>query len=220
VVAATAASFGLVTSVPLTRAGLDAARVAHHVVATSWIALVAVGLTAGVFLVSGEPLVSRVLGGGYSASVGEELGRLIAAFAPWMVVAIGFTLSFPLVFVSARDRGLGWLGLALVAIQCGLAPLGQALAGLTGLVAALGIVTALALVGLLHRLRAARATFVGLLWAAATVGILTVPWFPLANAVLPGPAAALAGVALALVTLAIARPAGLRDALRYLRALS
>jgi hypothetical protein len=220
VVAATAASFGLATSVPLTRAGLDAFRVAHHVVATSWLALIAVGLTAGTFLVAGEPIVSRVLGTGYADTVGDELGRLIAAFAPWMVAAIGFTLAFPLAFVAARDAGLGWLALAALAVQGVLAPLGQATLGLNGLVLALTVTTALALAALLHRLSAARATFAGLVRAALVVGVLTVPWFLASALLLPDVAAALAGLALSAAALLVVRPAGLRDAVGYLRALS
>lgn len=220
VVAATAASFGLATSVPLTRSGLDARRIAHHVVATSWLALIAVGLTAGIFLVAGEPIVVRVLGGGYADAVGEELGRLIAAFAPWMVAAIGFTLAFPLVFVASRDQGLGWLALVVLALQAVLAPLGQVTAGLNGLVAALTVTTALALAGLLHRLEATLATFAGLARAALVVGALTVPWFLLAALFLPGPAAAVAGVLLSAAALLVLRPTGLRAAVGYLRALA
>ena len=65
VVAVTASSLGLVTSVPLTRAGLDGRRVATHVDASSWLALLAIGATAGIFAVAGGSILSAVLGDAY-----------------------------------------------------------------------------------------------------------------------------------------------------------
>ena len=65
VVAVTASSLGLVTSVPLARIGLDPSGVARHVVSSSWLALVAVGRAAGVFALAGERRWSAaVLGDG------------------------------------------------------------------------------------------------------------------------------------------------------------
>ncbi len=220
VVAATAASFGLVTSVPLTRIGLEASRVAHHVVATSWLALIAVGLTAGIFAVAGEPIVVRVLGPEYADTVGQDLGRLIATLAAWMVVAIGFTVTFPLVFVARRERALVWLALGVVVLQGIAAPVGQALGGLTGLALALTATTVLALAGLLHQLAAARSTFAGLLRATAMVAAVTVPAFVVADLLLPATPAAVAGTVATCALIVLLRPAGLSDSLRYLRALS
>ena len=51
-------------------------------------------------------LVGAVLGDSYLADVGEELGRLIALLAPWMVFMIGFSVTLPLLFVQGRTRGL------------------------------------------------------------------------------------------------------------------
>ncbi len=60
VVAVTASSIGLVTAVPLTRAGLDAAGVARHVVSASWIALAARRRRRpGVFALAGAPIVDQ-----------------------------------------------------------------------------------------------------------------------------------------------------------------
>lgn len=220
VVAATAASFGLVTSVPLTRVGLQASRVAHHVVATSWLALIAVGLTAGIFAVAGEPIVVRVLGPGYADTVGQDLGRLVATFSPWMVAGIGFTVTFPLVFVARRERALVWLALGVIVLQGVAAPAGQVLAGLTGLALALTMTTVLALAALLHQLAAARSAFAGLLRATAAVAAITAPSFAVADLLLPAAAAAATGAIVTCALVAVLRPAGLRNAVHYLRALS
>jgi hypothetical protein len=219
-VAVTSSSLGLVTSVPLTRIGLDPPRVARHVVSTAWLALVAVGLVAGVFAVSGTPLVEAVLGADYAAEIGEELGRLIALFGPWMVAAVGFSVTLPLLFVQGRTKGLLLVGLALVAAQVPLAWLGEVTAGLAGLAVALAITTFGALAVMLHRLHAASPTLAGLGRAALTVGVLALAVFGLAALVLdPRPAAAL-GAVLYGAALAVARPAGLAGSWRYLRSLA
>lgn len=220
VVAATAASFGLVTSVPLTRLGLDGHRVAHHVVATSWLALLAIGAVAGVFAVAGEPVLSAVLGDGYVDAVGRELGRLVALLAPWMVVATGFSVAFPLVFVARRERPLALLSLGVLSLHVVLAVAGQALAGLTGLALALAATTAVALAGVLHALGAARETFAGLLRAAALVALVAGPAFLAADIVLPAAGAAAVGLVAYAAAVAILRPPGLVDSLHYLRGLA
>ena len=53
VVGISASSVGLVTAVPLTRLGLEPRRVARHVEASSWPALLVVAATAGIFAVAG-----------------------------------------------------------------------------------------------------------------------------------------------------------------------
>ena len=75
IVAVTASSLGLVTSVPLTRDGIDAAGVARHVVSSSWLAVIAIGGVVSVFGIAGERILRAVLGPDYGASVGTELGR-------------------------------------------------------------------------------------------------------------------------------------------------
>lgn len=220
VVAATAASFGLVTSVPLTRLGLDGHRVAHHVVATSWLALLAIGAVAGVFAVAGEPLLSAVLGEGYVDAVGRELGRLVALLAPWMVVATGFSVAFPLVFVARRERLLALLALGVLALHVVLAFAAQALAGLTGLAVALAVTTAVALAGVLRSLGAAQETFAGLVRAAALVALVVVPAFAVADIALPAVAAAAVGLVVYAAAIAFVRPPGLVDSLHYLRGLA
>ena len=62
VVGISASSVGLVTAVPLTRLGLEPRRVARHVEASSWPALLVVAATAGIFAVAGASIAARVLG--------------------------------------------------------------------------------------------------------------------------------------------------------------
>lgn len=218
-VAATAASLGLVTSVPLTRLGLDRHRVARHVVASSWLALVAVGAAAGLFAIAGEPIVAWVLGADYTAAVGSELGRLIALFAPWMAAAIGFSVTLPLVFVAGTDRRLVLLSVLVVVAQVPLALAGQVLAGLTGLVLALACSTALAFGGLLHLFRATEETLRGIGRASLVVGVLAAISFGLASLVPSTVLAGTLGLALYAGSLVAVRPRGLGAALHYLRAL-
>ena len=219
-VAVTSSSLGLVTSVPLARVGLDPAGVARHVVSTSWLALVTVGAAAGVFAVAGSSLVGAVLGDSYLADVGEELGRLIALLAPWMVFMVGFSVTLPLLFVQGRTRGLVLVALGLVALHVPVAWLGQVLGGLVGLSLGLAVTTAVALAVMLHRLHAARPTLTALVRAAVTVAVLACIAFGIpALGLDPGPAA-LVGLALYAAALALVRPAGLRGSWRYLRSLA
>ncbi len=102
VVAVTASSLGLVTAVPLARAGIDAARTTRHVVASAWIALVVIGAAAGVFALAGGQIAQALLGSSYSSDVGAELGRLVVVFSLWAVVSVGVSVTFPLVFVAGH----------------------------------------------------------------------------------------------------------------------
>ena len=100
-VAVTATSLGLVTSVPLARAGLDDDAAARHVVGSSWLSLALVAGAAGIFAVAGDALVRLVLGDAYE---GGGIGALVVALSPWAVASIGVTLTYPLVFVRGRPR--------------------------------------------------------------------------------------------------------------------
>lgn len=220
VVAATAASFGIVTAVPLTRLGIEGHRVAHHVVATSWLALIAIGATAGVFAVAGEPILSTVLGDGYMDDVGRELGQLVALLAPWMVVATGFSVAFPLVFIARRERPLAPLALTVLVLHVPLAIAAQSVAGLTGLALALALTTAAALGGVLHTLAAAAETFAGLARAAVIVALLAAVAFTIADLALPAVVAGVAGILAYAAAVVVVRPRGLVDSLRYLRGLT
>jgi hypothetical protein len=219
-VAVTSSSLGLVTSVPLARVGLDAPRIARHVVSSSWLALVAVGAAAGVFAVAGPSLVGPVLGDSYLADVGRELGRLIALLSPWMVFSIGFSVTLPLLFVQERTRALGAASVALVALHVPLAWLGQSVGGLAGLSLALAATTLATLALMLRRLHAARSTLIALGRAAATVGAVAAAAFVVPGLLLrPGLAAAVGLTLYALLLLAL-RPPGLGGSWRYLRSLT
>ena len=219
-VAVTSASLGLVTSVPLARIGLDPPGVARHVVSSSWIALLAVGAVTGVFAVTGTSLVGAVLGEGYFADVGEELGRLIVLLSPWMVFSIGFTVTLPLLFVQGRTRGLPGVALGLVALNVPLAWLGQAIGGLAGLSLALALTTLVALTVMLRRLHAAAVTLSAFAGAALTVALIASIAFLLPLLGLGSGPAAVVGLALYAGTLFALRPAGLRSSWRYLRSLT
>ena len=81
-VAVTASSLGLVTSVPLARIGLDSVRrrAPRRVVVLARARRR--GGAAGVFALAGAAIAGGgVLGAAYAADVGDEIGRLVAPFA-------------------------------------------------------------------------------------------------------------------------------------------
>jgi hypothetical protein len=209
-----------VTSVPLTRGGLDPGRVARHVESSSWIGFIAVAATTGIVALVGPELVEAVLGGTYGDAVGRELGRLIVTLAPWMLVTVGVVAAFPLSFVVGRGGALPLVGLAVVGVQLPIAWAADALAGVYGLAVALAVSTCVGLVLVLRLLGAARLALVGLAAAAAVVSALAVVSFVPPGLLLEPGLAALCGVGLFVTALAVTRPAGLRSGWSYLRALS
>jgi O-antigen/teichoic acid export membrane protein len=220
VVGVTASSLGLVTAVPLTRVGLSPEGVARHVDASSWLALMAVGATAGFFAIAGADVTARVLGSAYGDDVGTEIARLVVALAPYMVVSVVLSVTFPLVFVAGLGRRMPLVGLAVLAAHVPLALAGQQIAGLWGLAIALAASTALAGAWLLHLLHALAPTLRGLAGALAVVlvvfALAFAPALLLDNAIASG----VLGLALAAVLVALARPSGLVSSWRYLRALA
>ncbi len=219
VVGVTASSLGLVTSVPLTRAGLDPGRVARHVDASSWLALVVVAATAGVFAVAGQKIVEGVLGPAYAEDVGSQIGRLVVALAPFMVVSVALSVTFPLLFVAERGARLPLIAGAVLAVHVPLALAGQVVAGLWGLALALAVSTGLALAAMLVLLDALRATLADLLTATVVVGVTAAAIFALCAWLLgPAPAAALALVVY-VAAVVVFRPPGLVRSWDYLRAL-
>jgi hypothetical protein len=218
-VTVTAGSLGIVTSVPLSRAGLSPERATRHVVATSWLALVLVGAAAGVFALAGGLVVESVLGSAYEDDVGAEVGRLVVLLSPWMVASIGVAVTFPLAFVAGRTRSLPWIALAALALQVPLAALGASVLELDGLAVALAVSTTLVLAVLLVELGALGPTARRLGAAAVFVGAIAVAAFLPPSLVLGALAAAAAGVVVYLVLLLLTRPSGLADGWRYLRAL-
>jgi hypothetical protein len=218
-VTVTASSLGLVTSVPLTRAGLDAASTTRHVVSTSWLALLAIGAVAGACALTGADLVEPVLGDAYGGHVGAEIARLVVVLSPWMAISVGVTLSFPLVFVVNRTSALPWVALAALAAEFPLAWAGQELAGLYGLALSLALSSGIVLAGLLRALGVLRPVLRGLALAAGVVGAIAVVAYLPPSFLFGSLAAAALGLALYGVLVAVVRPPGLTAAWRYLRAL-
>ncbi|HWP34028.1 MAG TPA: hypothetical protein VNM66_00380, partial [Thermodesulfobacteriota bacterium] len=219
VVAVTTSSIGLVSAVPLARAGMGAEAAARHVVASAWIALTVVGGTAAAFALAGGSAVPAVLGGAYGDEVGSEIGRLVVALSPWMVASVGVTAAFPLVFVAGRSRLLAPLGIGALVLHVPAAWLAWAGLGLTGLALALALSTLLLLAALLRALGALGPALRGLAAAAATLAALTVAAFAPAALVLPEDTAVLVGGIAYAALVAALRPRGLRAAWGYLRAL-
>jgi len=218
-VAVTASSLGLVTSVPLTRAVLDGAGITRHVVSASWLALVAIGAVAGASAVAGSALVGSVLGDSYGGDVGAEIARLVVALSPWMAISVGVTVTFPLVFVVNRTRALPWVAVAALVAELPLAWAGQELAGLYGLAFSLALSSGVVLAGLLRALGVLRPVLRGLAVAAGGVAAIALGAY-LPPAFVLGPIAACAlGLVLYGALVATVRPPGLTSAWRYLRAL-
>ena len=220
VIAMTSSALALVTSVPLTRAGLDPVRAARHVKSSSWIGFIAVTGTAGVVGLVGPHLAATVLGGAYGESVGRELGWLVVALTPWMLVTVSAVAAFPLTFVVRRGRGLPVAAVAVVATQLPLAWLGGAVAGVYGLAVALALSTGVGLLLVLRILGAIRLTLPDLVGAAAVVSALALVAFVPPGLLLDPTIGALCGTALYVAALAVTRPAGLRSGWSYLRTLS
>lgn len=221
-VAVTASSLSLVSSVPLTRLGIDEpGRAAAHVINTSWLAPAAVAGAAGVFALAGEAVAETVLGGAYGGETGTELGRLVVELAPWMVASIGVSTTFPLLFVSGRARRLPWLAAGALVAHVPIVWLGGELFALAGIAVALAVTTALVLAGLLQMLSGGALVRVarGLAKATAWSGGLAVLAFGASGLALsPIPAATL-GLVLYVGLLALVRPGGLVRAWSYVRAL-
>ena len=221
VVAVTGTSLGLVTTVPMTRAGLDTERSVRHIVSSGWLAIVAVGAAAGVFALAGAPIVETLLGSAYGESVASDLGWLVLALTPWAVVSVGSSATFPLVFVAGRTRRLPLLALAAFAIHLPLAVAAQLTLGLAGLALALAVTTALVLGAGLVRLDALAPVARGLAYAAIVVaGLVLAAFAPPGLALGATVVAAVVGAVFYAVLCALVRPVALVEAWRYLRALA
>jgi peptidoglycan biosynthesis protein MviN/MurJ (putative lipid II flippase) len=220
VVTVTGVSLSLVTSVPLTRIGLDSPRTTRHVVALSWMAFIAIGACAGVFGLAGERIVHVLLGGAYSAQVGSQLGRLVVVLSLWAITSVAFSVTFPLMFVARKSRRLSLLAPAALAGHVLVAVVAAVLGGLEGLALALALTTAVVVALMLHELGALRPTARGLGIASITIGVTAAAAFVLPGLVLEPVWAAAAGCALYAVVLIATRPRGLSEAWRYLRQLA
>jgi hypothetical protein len=218
-VSTTAFSIGLVSSVPLTRIGLDGKAIARHASSASWVALTLIGAAVGAFAVAGGQIVERVLGDAYGGDVGAEVSRLVVVLSPWMIASVGVNVSFPLAFVVGRLRLLPLIGAVALVVQIVLAWIGSGLFELDGLAVSLALTTLLVLVLLLRQLDALGLGLRGIARAAAAIaGVAIVAFLPV-GLVLGSVAAAIAGLVLYVGVLAVWRPAGLTGSWGYLRAL-
>jgi peptidoglycan biosynthesis protein MviN/MurJ (putative lipid II flippase) len=220
-VAATASSLSLISSAPLTRRGIDAESAAAHVIHSSWLSLAAIAAAAGVFALVGEQVVGAVLGSDYKGEVGHELGRLVVFFSPWMLVAVAFTVTFPLLFVLERSSVLVPVALGAVAVNVPLTYGLREAFGLEGIALALAGTTLFVLVVLLASVsrRMLRVAMLGLGRLAVVQTALAAAAFGVLSFVLDGAVAAGAGLVLYAALLLAVRPHGLREAWHYVRAL-
>ena len=218
-VAVTATSIALVSSVPLAREELTAKRAGRHVVAASWLSFAVVAAAAGVFALAGERVARLGLGSHYGGGTGAELGRLVVYLAPWMAISVAVSVGFPLLFVRGRARWLPALALAALAAHVLVTWAGRSAFGLAGIDAAMAVTTGAVLAAVLWSLGAFTQTVTSLLTAALVCGGLAAVAFGVSGVLLGPVPAAVAGVALYGVTLALWRPAGLRTAWTYARAL-
>jgi O-antigen/teichoic acid export membrane protein len=220
VVTMTGSSLSLVSSVPLTRIGLDVARTARHVIALSWLAIVAIGACAGVFGLAGGRVVRALLGSAYGADIGSQLGLLVVVLSLWAIASVAFSVTFPLMFVAERSRRLSLLALAALLAHVPIALLAVLVGGLEGLAVALALTTALVVAALLFELGVLRPAARGLAIAALTAGVTAGVTFLLPRLVLGPFAAAALGCALYIGVLIAVRPKGLSEAWGYLRRLA
>ena len=220
-VAVTASSLGLVSSAPLARGALTDRRATEHIVRTSWLAFAAVAAAAGVFALVGDRVVGSVLGSDYSGDTGNELGRLIALLGLWMAASVGVTISFPLLFVAARERLLPAIAVAALALHVALAWAAVRAWELDGAALALTVTTLAVLVAVLALLSSGvlKAAGRGLGLAALATGGLAAVAFGVLDLVLGAVLAAVLGLAVFVALLLVTRSLGLQQAWAYLRAL-
>jgi peptidoglycan biosynthesis protein MviN/MurJ (putative lipid II flippase) len=220
-VAVTASSLGMVSSVPLSRTALSDERASRHVVSTSLISFAAVAAAAGVFALVGEPLVRAALGSAYAGDAGGEIGRLIVLLGPWMAASIGVTITFPMLFVAGRERRLPLLAIAALILDVVVTWAAVDAFELDGAAVALTVSTLAVLAVLLALLSAHVLAESGrrLALGAAAIGALALVSFAAPAWVLPDTAAAVLGVAVFGALLVALRNRGLQQAWSYLRTL-
>jgi hypothetical protein len=220
-VTATAFSLSVIATAPLTRRGVDVEGAAAHVVHSAWVSLAVVGAASGVVALVGGRIVTAALGHSYSGKVGEELGRLVVYLSPWMVVSAAFSITYPLLFVMHRTRLLIPLAALTLLVDVPISIAARAWGGLNGVGIALGISTALMVLGLMAALspRMLGLTLAGLGRLALIVAAATALAFGGSSLVLGAVPAAAAGLVLYALLLLAVRQLGLAEAWHYVRAL-
>jgi hypothetical protein len=218
-VAVTATSIALVSTVPFARGEPTPPRIARHIGAISWLSLATVAGAAGVFALAGGTVARHVLGSEYGGGTGAELGRLVVYFAPWMVASIAVTVAYPLLFVRGRAKWLPLLAVGALGLHVLVEWGGRGIAGLGGVAGGLAVTTAGILTVVLLSLGALAPTLRALAPAAIVCGLVAAVAFGVPG-VLVGPlAAAIVGVVVYALALGVGRPPGLRHAWAYLHSL-
>jgi hypothetical protein len=220
-VGATGFALGVISSAPLTRRGVDGETAGRHVVHASWVSLTFVGAAAGICALVGGRIVHVVLGNQYGGRVGHDLGLLVVYLSPWMVAWVGFVVTYPLVFVAARQRYLVPVALAgfLSMIPLGLGL--RAVWGLPGIAVAVGLATLVIACGLMAAVdrRTLTIAIFGVARLSLALGAASALAFgALALVLSPVPAAVLGVIVYGLIVLSL-RSLGLRDAWTYIRGL-
>jgi hypothetical protein len=218
-VAVTAGSSALVTTVPFARGAISPERIGRHVVAITWLSLAPMAAAAGIFALAGESVVRRVLGGSYQGEVGTQLGQLVVYFVPWMLASTIATVVYPIVFVRGRARWLPVLALAAILIHVPIELLMRWAFGLAGVAVGMALTSAFVVVGMLSSLKALGVVARGALAASAACGGVAVAAFGVGGALLGPLSGAVAGFLLFSLAFAAWRPRGMRDAWRYARGL-
>lgn len=220
-VAVTASSLGMVSSVPLARAALSPARASRHVVSMSLVSFAVVAAAAGVFALVGERIVRAALGPAYAGAAGDEIGRLIVVLGPWMAISIGVTITFPMLFVAGRERRLPLVAVAALLAHVAVAWAAVEAFELEGAAVALTLSTLVVLFALLLLLspRVLAEGSRGLALGALLTGGLALAAFGAAAALLSAAAAAVFGALVFVAMLVAVRRLGLQQAWGYLRTL-
>lgn len=220
-VGATGFALGVISSAPLTRRGVDAESAGRHVVHAAWVSLAFVGAAAGLFALVGGRIVRVILGNQYGGRVGHDLGLLVVYLSPWMVAWVGFVVTYPLVFVAARQRYLLPVGvaglLAMVPLGLGL----RAAWGLPGIAVAMGLATLVIACGLLAAVdwRTLSIAAFGVARLSLALGAASALAFGALSLALPSVAAAALGVVVYGLIVVSLRSLGLQEAWTYIRGL-
>ena len=141
--------------------------------------------------------------------------------SPWVVGAVAFAVTFPLLFVLEKPKVLMPLAVGVLAIDIPLSLGLREAFGLRGLVIALALSTFLVIVVLMAAvsMRMLVLTAFGVARTALLVAALVVASFGLAEVIADGFVAAGLGLAIYVSGLAILRPRGLVEAWQYMRLL-
>ena len=220
-VAATATSLSIIATAELTRRDVAGEEAVAHVIHGAWLSLPPIAAAAGVFALAGDRIAELVLGDAFSGEVGTELARLVVLMAPWTLGAVGFSLSFPLLYVLERSRVLIPVAVGALLVHVPVTLALRELWGLEGIALALGISTLGVLGALLLALsrRALLDAVTSLARVAGVVGTAAAVSFGLFALAASDFVAAVGGLVAYAALLALVRPRGLREAWGYLREL-